>query len=324
MSLAVDALQPSAVRAIFSLGGRKVACNLSDVITETGGAGFLLDFDDAATAINIDFRDPVFLGTKMAGDAYRFGVASFVSIQDIHASLEDASSFAWALIRLYYSAFYAGHSILRLLGQSCSYLDAAHVNRLRQLAAAIGKAPSFPLSSGLYHCVLDANQNGLRLVRARGMVGGAHEAFWGVFDSFLSGATEAVLLGHLPPLDARAVFLKLDAYRAILASAGSGASWLSMMRNEIQYRHAYGVWCPPSVNKSGREILARLARQSMRDPMAVDIEPPPKAPLGRFVVGCAFTIALCKALFIRVAERSSVGASSFARGPLSYCESTGS
>jgi hypothetical protein len=205
-----------------------------------------------------------------------------------------------------------------LLGRSCSYLDSAHASRLRQLAAALGNTPPFDISAGLYSVVLNAPQTGLTMTQARGRVGGAHETFWELFGQFLSEATEDVLLGRLAPADARAVFLKLYHLKQIL-SRGAGASWLSVVRNDVQYRHAFGVWPPATVNRASRGVLARLAQQWSRDPMEIDVENPPATDLGAFVIASAFIVALCKAMFSRVAERSTAGNLSFARQPLLLC-----
>jgi hypothetical protein len=51
--------------------------------------------------------------------------------------------------------------------------------------------------------------------------------------------------------------------------------------------------------------------------MKVDVEIPPGGQLGSFVVACTFIVSLCRAMLIRIADRSAVGARSFARGPLS-------
>jgi hypothetical protein len=317
MSLAADALQPSVVRILFSLG-RTAHCNLADIIVPGRGAGFDLDFDDSEKTIKLDFREPNFIGSAFAGDALRFASAAFVSVKEVGGSIEDRLSLPWAMIRLYYSAFYAGHAILRLTGQSCSHLDRRHITKLQQLAAGYGLSPAFELKRGLYHCVMNSNQTGLTFASKGAASGGTHEVFWAIFDRFLQKATVDVLRGNLTPADAQLVFMKFDALRTILGSSGGGSSWLSTMRNDIQYRHDHGVWQPSSVKKRGREQLARLAEQWARDPLYVDVGLA-EGSLDSFVVGCAFIVALCRALFARIAERSFSSGGSFARAPLSLC-----
>lgn len=302
MSLAADALQPQLVRELISLSGRANFYHLADVITDAPRAGFDLDFDPTESAIRIDFRDRNCVAAAVAGDATRFASACFTSLAGIAAALEQASTLPWGLVRLYYAGFYAGHCIIRLLGQSCSMIEARHMSKLRALASALGTTPAFDLNSGLYHCTVNAGQTGFSMVYSRGRLSGSHEIFWDIFDRFLSNATEEVLLGHLSPPDARSVFAKLEAVRQIFRR-GVGASWLSQVRNEIQYRHLRGVWIPSSVNKTQRSALSRLAAQWARDPMDIDLETPPAGDLGAFIVACAFNAALCRSLLERIAER---------------------
>lgn len=318
MSLAADALQPQLVRALVSLSGRAHPRYLMDAITDAPGAGYDLDFDAAAVAVELDFREATSLAAFVGGDACRFAAAAFTSTASIGTAFDQAESLAWGLVRAYYAAFYAGHSTLRLLGRSCSYLERPHVSQLQRLGNARGNPAPFEITSGLYSCRLNSAQTGFRLIQARGRVGGAHEVFWELFDQFLAETTEDVLVGHLAPGDARMVFLKLESYRRVLRR-GSGASWLSAVRNEIQYRHAHGAWVPSSINKQARAMLGRLAEQWTRDPMDVDIESPPAGELGTYLAACSFTVALCKSVLSRIASRSSVGARSFARAPLQLC-----
>ena len=318
MSATADALQPQLVRELLNLRGRAPINHFSDVITNAPKAGYDLDFDTATSSISIDFREPSFLGAAVAGDANRFAAAAFSSFKSVANDLEGADTLSWGLVRAYYAAFYAGHAVLRIVGRTCTNIETAHLNRIRALADALGNPVPFAVSAGLYDCELNSAQTGFVMVQARGRVGGAHETFWGIFDDFLSKLTEELLLSRIAPGDAHAVFFKLTALRRITRKA-AGASWLSAVRNEIQYRHARGAWAPPTINRTQRGVLSRLAEQWARDPLAVDIELRTGGDLGSFVSACALITALCRALLNRIADRSAVGSRSFARGPLNLC-----
>lgn len=318
MSLVVDALRPSLVAGLMSLRGRSPTANLTDIIICAPKAGFDLDFDDDQESVEIDFRESSFVTSAIGGDASRFASAAFVTLIS-SVSIEKAIHFPWGLIKLYYAAFYAGHSILRLSGQSCSYLDPVHISRLRELAIAQNLQPkSFP-DTGLYHCILNPAQTGFVLKKARGRVGGAHEAFWKIFGEFLETYSHDLLLSHLTPDDAKEVFLKLSALLKILNAHGScSGSWLSQVRNEVQYRHG-AVWPPPSVKDASRETLSRLAEQWLNDPMKIELEYPPAGRLGEFVAACAFLTSLCRVIFYWISNQCAQRGRSFANGPLSYC-----
>jgi len=237
---------------------------------------------------------------------------------NITPAIEEANSIAWGLIQLYHASFYGGHTLLRLLGHSCTYFESQHVRRIKSLLDARGNPIAFDLPSGLYKCSFNLGQTGFSMIQARGRVGGAHETFWGIFDQVLSHSTEDVLRGHLAGAEARDVFAKLEALRRIYRRA-TGASWLSAIRNEVQYRNGMGVWAPVTVNRTRRALLSRLASQWTRDPMDIEVNLPPSGDLSAFVLACAFTVAMCRAVLVRISERSSVSPRSFARIPLQLC-----
>ncbi len=205
-----------------------------------------------------------------------------------------------------------------MIGESCSYFDRTHVSRIIRLGAALGKVPGFRLTASAYHCRVNTAATVIRSTSLRDGAGGAHEAFWNTFGSRLKEISEEVLLGPLVDVERQLVFAKLeDLRRNICADSAPLFSHLSVIRNEIQYRHAREVWLPSSLRKADRERLGRLISQWMRDPMAVDLSLEGSQVLGRFAVTCAFLISACASLLRRMQERAPVPSRSFALlGPL--------
>lgn len=121
----------------------------------------------------------------------------------------------------------------------------------------------------------------------------------------MNGVGEQVLQGPLSPREAQAVFAQLAALTEAIQSNGASAhSWLSVVRNEIQYRHSFDVWYPCRIRKHERKKLGRLIQQWMRDPMAVDIGSVGGDKLGEFVAACSLIVSMCRVLWLRVDERS--------------------
>lgn len=318
MSLMDDALQPFLVRGLTTLQGRSSGMSLADLIGKQNKVGFDLDFDNQKQSIETNFRDPFPVLDSIASDSSRFAAAAFQTMQSISTKMGERTEISWCLIQAYYSAFYAGHSIIRLLGQSCSYLSRSHVTQISILGAAYGKAPGFRLTASIYQCNLDSSASSISSKSLRNGPGGAHEAFWNVFGLRIRRINEVILLGLLGQYEAQSVFVKLDSLLHVLCSDGTPLfSWLSAIRNEIQYRHEHGVWLPCDVKKQDRERLGRFINQWQRDPMEIDVGAPQGGKLGQFVVGCAFIVALCRSLLTRIVERSEPSGRSFAKlGPL--------
>ena len=218
MSLLADALQPQMVQGILGIAGRLQVMSVPDAIISPRAA-YDLDFDNGNRSILFDFRDAALIVTATASDCCRFSGSAFQTVSSI--ALEevfDKQTLPWEIIKLYDSAFYAGQTLIRLLGEGCSFFDARHISRIDALAQAMGKTPTFKPEAGLYRCTLDPTVTKLSCIR---IAGGTHESFWNVFGERLSAATAGVLQGPLVPSDAQAVFAQLEAFDRLIGRHGS-------------------------------------------------------------------------------------------------------
>lgn len=317
MSLLADALQPFIVRELISISGRVAHMTLPDLLVGTG-VGYVPAFDSADQSVLISFNAPDLVTTAWAADCCRLASALYQTVSSLADDIDQRDNVAWCMIRLYYSAFYAGHALIRLLGEGCSFLERQHLDRLRNLGVAIGSPPVFSLASGLYRCSLEQNATALKYTRAQTGARAAHEAFWEVFGIFIRGIAERLLQGSMLRYDAQTVFSKLDQFmNALNRKANHG--WLSFVRNDLQYRHRYNVWFPAQLRQKQRHVLRGLIDQWRRDPMEIDLPGRRDDDLKDFAVCCVFVVALCHTMLQRIADRSTVGPRSFVRvGPLAF------
>lgn len=321
MSLAADALQPAIIGQLIA-ATRGDAMTLADLIV-VRTAGYDLTFENAKRTVVLDFRESNQVTAALASDCGRFSSAAFQTAAAVGNEMETRDGFPWSLVKMYYAAFYAAHALLRAFGEGCSFFYKQHTDHLAAMAQVFGVSPSFRIDAGLYHCALSNDSTVVSYVKASGQSGGAHEAFWLAFGKKLKAVSEDVLKGRLTTKDAQAVFAKLDELVQVLARK-SGYSWLSGVRNDLQYRLQHKVWFPERVRSQARDGLCRLAGQWVRDPMDVDIQVSQWDLLGDFVGACTFLIALCRDIIDRIGGRSSQGQNSFARsGPLAYLRDIG-
>lgn len=321
MSLVTDAVQPSIVSHLIA-ATRCPPMTLADLVVAQA-AGYDLAYLEVDKAVTLDFREPQHVTTALASDCGRFSSAAFQTVSALGNSMETRDGFPWSLIKMYYAAFYASHALLRSFGEGCSFFYRQHTEHLAHLSAALGLDPSFRVDSGLYHCVLNQGATVVSYRKAQGQAGGAHEAFWMVFGKKLRSVAEGVLHGRLPTADAQLVYSKLDELLQVLDRKG-GFSWLSNIRNDVQYRMQHQSWFPERVRAQEREALCRLAGQWPRDPLKIDISAGRLGLLGDFVGACAFLVALCRSVIDRIGERTSRGQQSFARsGPLALLRDIG-
>jgi hypothetical protein len=313
MSLMADAFQPLIVSGIFAISERLELTSIPDAPISPRAA-YDLDFDEPNRELLFHFRELTLITTAIASDCCRFSGSAFQTICSVAGDAFEREALPWELIKIYYSAFYAGHTISRLLGEGCSFFDARHISRFDAFAKAIGRTPSFRIDSGLYRCVVDAHATKLT---CRKIAGGTHESFWSVFSERMQMATEGVLRGPLIERDAQAVFGQLEAFARLIHRHGS-YNWLSTLRNELQYRHHHEVWFPSSIGKRDRGTLSRLASQWKADPMTLNLDATRFGVLGEFVAACAFIVARCRILITRIVERSQLRPSFLHYGPMAF------
>lgn len=313
MSLLADALLPHAVAGLTALG-RAEGPTFSDVMLK---GSFDLDFDNTAESFSLDFREPEPIVVAVGVDCCRFASAAFQTIAPLHREFESKDALPWSLVKLYYSAFYAGHALLRLLGESCSQLDKSHLTHVKKLGAAIGKSPMFSLDRGTYWVTVSGGGTKLTFLRKEGA---AHEAFWAIFQRRLVALEAQVLSGPLVVSEAQQVFARLQSLERVLALSGMALQGPPrVIRNDLQYKHAFDVWYPARMNKADRMRLGRLSSQWQRDPMAVDIDAAGFEPFERFAVACAFIVSTCRSLLFQIKARSTEGDRCFACfGPISF------
>jgi hypothetical protein len=305
MSLVADALQALSVGQLTYLKGPPTALTLTDLITSARLAVYDLDFNDTERSILFGFRDSDPITMVLASDCHRLACAAFQSIAQVSDEMAEKDSMPWSIVKLYYAAFYAGHTMLRVCGESCSYFYREHTKRISDLRVAMNRTPSFAIERGLYHCAADPALVNLKCQRLGGMIGGGHEAFWHIFGLWNNRVQEALPRSGLPSADAQEVLFRLDWLSNILReNGGRNFDWLSHVRNELQYRHKFGMWRPSKMRKAERGRLSRIAAQWQRDPM--DIDPhqiDEDEPLPSFVACCAFVVAACREMLGKIGSR---------------------
>ena len=178
---------------------------------------------------------------------------------------------------------------------------------------------------GLYEATILGNGAEMRFQLLGNGLGGTHEQFWHVFNKRMAQIEEQILKGNLAQLQAQQAWDCLGEFRSVITRGTSSASWLSIVRNAVQYRHTYGVWFPFKLPKSERLILSRLAGRWDGDPLAVPLSSNSCGDLGSFVAGCTFVVSFCRSLIALISELGRRGrAESFVQyGPQRYLNTLG-
>ncbi|QVL53157.1 MAG: hypothetical protein KFB97_01590 [Cyanobium sp. M30B3] len=260
-------------------------------------------YKEASYPVELSFVDSNEICQAFAGEIVRMTLASLETVTSISSVSRLPRSRAWSVVQWYYAAFYSAHAILRMCGISLTQLETGHISDIRVISGLYG-----------YQCQM---QGGLHLARMDGQrlvlenmssLGGSHEVLWSIFSDFLEKVGRDLLAGGGSSIDIQEFALCLDNLRLVLNQHSSRkGSWLSKIRNQVNYRHQLGVWFPYGTSSSAHEDLLRHA--TSRRCSAADIEIVTLrmgSTLDSFLSACRYVIALCEDSSLEMKRRATV------------------
>ena len=313
MPILAELTRPFWLSGIHAVSGRQ-SRGLAAWISDEKFQVYVQIARDSAT-LTVQEIEPIALA--FAADCTRMVSAALESAVDVEPSTRLPRSKAWLVIRTYYAAFFAAHGILRMLGISLTKLEAPHAKAVSDIADLYQNANGTTLTKGLYVCRCDAAAKTLSLTKAD-TSDGSHVAMWRLFYQTLSAIEQSLLAGNAPSGPALQVAAKITEACSALSygSAGSKGSWLSEVRNRINYRHDFGVWYPYADRPEYYDRLHDSFGKWRTDPMQITVWPQPGRDLQRFAEVCALIVAICREMSEEMSLRCPKGASFHRTGGL--------
>jgi hypothetical protein len=251
------------------------------------------------------------LVTSIACDCNRVSIACFESLSSITQIENIPRSTAWLLVKYYYAAFFAAHSILRMLGISCSYLDGDQPAAVNEIFSLFGSDKGLKITSGNYKCTFDAQTKKLLCIRSGNDKGGTHQFLWRCFYEEIKRLSDQILTGKGQTSAKQLLAAQLISLAENLCAAGNpGGGWLSFMRNRVNYKHHFGSWFPyAQSSKASADQLFEIRHlwQVSTEKLSLDFRS--GGELNRFVRTCAFIISLCRELVLDMSSRHPSGRS---------------
>ncbi|MGO4451767.1 hypothetical protein AB4Y96_22840 [Phyllobacterium sp. TAF24] len=174
-------------------------------------------------------------------DFERFSLASLETFSIYIMENKESNLIGWPLLKLYYSAFFSAHAIIRSQGAGVVNFDADDLRNINNLIK-IHDASQAGLLPGTYVYQIERNTSPILTLKPMAEKGGVHEAFWKYFIKYIEAAAEDATLKKQPDATQFVAGAKEVADAIKLGSRSS--VWISAMRNEINYQHKYGVWYP--------------------------------------------------------------------------------
>ena len=196
-------------------------------------------------------------------DSIDLANAAFESATAVDVGAEERSC-AWQVISCYYAAYFASNALMRLGGFACTNLDVEICTAVNECASLYGQGgvdDKEKLKPGVYYLTLIPGSTPMLDIQSlEGVKGGVHIQFWAGFLRFLEAINKEISIAPLTAEDKKQAKKQLAELRDVLTRASKqNGSWLSEVRNAVNYRFEKGVWFP-YVNSevTGDELRAML------------------------------------------------------------------
>lgn len=238
-------------RAIGSLG---VDRSESGGVREWLKAGVYQLKAAQGTAFTLERFDAQEYLRYLSHDFERFVLACAETLYIARAEYRSDAVFPWTLLKLYYSAFYGSHAIMRSAGQGVVKLDSAEANALSQFISA-SQGTTTQINAGFYKFELVQSSTGYEVEFTLPQnAGGVHEAHWKEFRAYLDNT--ASLLASTSAASANDFISGMaEVVPHFQQHPQTGGVWLSAIRNMVNYQQAFHLWSPKPKNKSVSERL---------------------------------------------------------------------
>jgi hypothetical protein len=133
--------------------------------------------------------------------------------------------------------------------------------------------------------------------------GGVHESFWKEFCAFLNEEAAAAVSGAAA--GSSDFVAKADELSDAILKGGATGSWLSHVRNQINYQHGHDLWLPYRKSSEGYQSLIRDGLPAIEN-ARLDVSKT-KKPIAAFVNVASYVTNLSNVVGDFTALRSSKG-----------------
>jgi hypothetical protein len=239
-----------------------------------------------------------------AGDINRMSCASFETMLAIQAHPVSPRSTGWLLIQNYYASFFAAHALLRMFGISCTQIEPPHIQNIDVVARKYGQTDPGRVRAGNYTCAIDTNKSKLSC-ELNSQAGGIHQAFWATFAAALKLWGEKVLsLANVTTVEKQGTSARLSELEAAIRfGAYTNGTWLSQVRNSVNYKHEFGCWFPYRLSQPKPSRLRERSTGWLTSPMRIDLNIESEQDLHGFQNTCLCVVALCREMVLELANR---------------------
>lgn len=309
-----------AIRPYWAFGINNITIEKSTEFSKWlgNGSGYQIYSQINNDNFEISVSDRKIFLAPICFDCNRFSMSCFESVIKIEETNVLPKSLSWLLVKLYYSAFYSGHYILRILGHSLSQLEKDVTNEIEKIADLFGNKNGIELQKGFYQFDFNDRSNTIKCTKAI-KVGedGSHGTMWKLLSQKIKFISNDILTKNTSP-DYQIISTKLADLLANLHFMGNNnGGWLSRVRNDINYKHKYGIWYPYSEYQRYYNDLENYLHAWKEDPLKIELSNLRGKELIRFISTCQFLVGTAREISLDMSKRCSLGKSFQINGPIS-------
>jgi len=216
-------------------------------------------------------------------------------------------SLSWPLLNHYYSAFFSAHAIMRSRGAGLSKLDKEQADFLSD-SLKIYDPEGKEIKAGMYFFLSQksdvdrAGEMSVEITLAKDG-NGVHDSFWSTFSKYIEAEAEkSALQGQA---DSASFVEHALTLRNAIGVNSRKASWISTIRNQINYQHDFEAWMPYN-KKSRANISMSKIENSTFTQVRLD-RSKDSDPIGAFLSTSCYLSKLNMAVAESIAARSQRG-----------------
>ena len=203
-------------------------------------------------------RDPEEFKQATAQESFRMGLNSLQSMYEIRKNPAFPKLSSWHVIQAYYAAFFAAHSTLRIFGEFFTNFENGHSKIIAEHALR-EHSVTCAINSGNFHAVFDPSSNVLSFNFEKE----SHRDLWKVYCRLLDRLSIEVLLVRGTKEVLTDISTSLSDLRDLLhrGKGKDSGNWLSIFRNEVNYKSTSEAWYPFTGNQTETEKVFSFAKK---------------------------------------------------------------
>lgn len=204
--------------------------------------------------------------STLAREVDRFLCAMAESYAELQPSSFASRSIGWSLIRAYYASYFAAHALLRMCGRCITQIDGSTSHSIMRSLRTTGDPPAWQIGTSQYFVKYDEVQQLLLFEDKHTAKGGSHQFVWKKFGELLEeliNFSREKGVAYQPEM----LLFERIADTLTMRQTNQEYSWLSTVRNNVNYSFAHSVWFPFDglKNNQSNQLISMLKCKDSQD-----------------------------------------------------------